>query len=96
MRAYGSLKQIINRLMYIPISKHLKFLSKTKKERYVFLYGSKRSGKTYSILFWLLLNAIKKLKYKKYINEHQDFLAQKKNNSLFKAVNCNNNLNTFV
>ena len=46
--------------MYIPISKHLKFLSKTKKERYVFLYGSKRSGKTYSILFWLLLNAIKK------------------------------------
>lgn len=33
-----------------------------------------------------LLNAIKKLKYKKYINEHQDFLAQKKNNSLFKAV----------
>ena len=46
--------------MYVPISKHLKFLSKTKKERYVFLYGGKRSGKTYSILFWLLLHAIKK------------------------------------
>lgn len=46
--------------MYTPISKHLKFLSKTKKERYVFLYGGKRSGKTYSVLFWLLLNAIKK------------------------------------